>query len=381
MKPTVPRVVEPVKPEAKQSILRTIRGKVSRAVDRVLGWLGVPSKQSSFEKFDNKTEQDTYYGSPQDKEKLIDRRLNRREAMLKIAHSISKCCGGDEEKSLNLERITREKADNLSDAEFQLLLHTMTSKRFTHDFTKDGNYKGSSRAGFYHERPDYLGVKVDLWNTKRIQKHVCDNENIDVYTLGHELGHAADWLAGDPYNANMIKIIGIKTVNHTWEDRIPVTQNAYTKLHDAAMEDINIFLYQATDCDTSNLDITVPNELLRTKYHSYLNNIKDKLSGEEQLAVSILTDILGIYSHGALLPPSGFSSHKKQIEEFSKDELKKDPQILVKLGSSELFASLFGIKFMGNSNTSQNIDNLFPSVKKEYKDIIDKIAKNINKLR
>ncbi|MDO5296735.1 MAG: hypothetical protein Q4F00_08890 [bacterium] len=65
--PSVHRVVEPVKPEAKQSILQTIRGKVSRAVDRVLGWLGVSSKRSAFEKLANESGQDTYYGNLQPK--------------------------------------------------------------------------------------------------------------------------------------------------------------------------------------------------------------------------------------------------------------------------------------------------------------------------
>ena len=66
--PSVPRIIEPFKPEAKQSILQIIRSKVSRTVDRVLDWLGVPSKQSSFEKLNNGVEKDTYYGSFQPKE-------------------------------------------------------------------------------------------------------------------------------------------------------------------------------------------------------------------------------------------------------------------------------------------------------------------------
>ena len=72
--PSIPRVAETVKPaelpklETKQSILQTISNKVSRAVNRVLGWLGVSSKWSSFEELANGDKQNTRYIDSQAKE-------------------------------------------------------------------------------------------------------------------------------------------------------------------------------------------------------------------------------------------------------------------------------------------------------------------------
>ena len=315
----------------------------------------------------------------------------RQQTIDNIASSVAKGCGRDPEKAKALQAAVREKANNLSNNELEVLLHAVKHDDVYHDFLNDGD-KGP---GCYSTGQTILGVKANVWNTDRNEKWLSSNNNIDSLALGHELMHAGDLMAGawvqkekpktwtdktQEWFVSKINLLFGKKTN----DATTSSTKSFTKewqqatalstikedLYAAAINDIRSFLSNAVKHELRDFDIENPSNEIKHAYQQYLR--ENYKSAAVQVSIQAFTDAVGLYSKGKLLPPIVKGGHFKLHRK--KDCIKNGG---VEGGNSELLAGIFGARLRGHDEMLDCLKILMPNVMNVYPNIIGRIASQL----
>ena len=302
----------------------------------------------------------------------------RQQTIDSIANYAAKGCGNDLEKAKALREVVREKANNLSNDELHILLHAVNHSEINHDFLKNGP-KGP---GFYHGNPSVLGVKANVWNTSENEKYLDPKGKIDTLTLGHELMHVGDYLAGSRFEEKVPLTI-IEHIQNAYRwltnkprmeektayDMLQATSLSSVKeeLYNAAMSDIRSFLSTAVGHELRDLDIEHPSRKVKNAYRYALRTLCD--NEFKQISVQAFTDAVVLYSKGQLMPPKGcYKTHgKKACKKYGGMES----------GNSELMAGIFGAKFRGHQEMLDLLRPLMPNVMNVYPNVIWQIANQL----